>query len=67
MAAIRRKTYYEEWVEREGLEIVRGFFVDDLGRLPLRPWERVGASAVHIDLEGTGDLVGAFVCQIDPG
>ena len=67
MAAIRRKTYYEEWVEREGLEVVRGFFVDDIGRLPLRPWERTGGSVAHIDLEGTGDLVGAYVCQLEPG
>jgi hypothetical protein len=62
-----RKTFYEEWVEREGLEIIRGFHIGDLKQAPLRRWERVGGWAVHIDLEGTGDLAGAYICQIDGG
>lgn len=62
-----RKTFYEEWVEREGLELFRGFFIDGLTNLPLRWWKRVGAWAAHIDLEGTGDLAGAHVCRIEEG
>ena len=44
-----RKTFYEEWVEHEGLEIIRGFHIDDMMKLGLRRWDRIGAAAVHID------------------
>jgi gentisate 1,2-dioxygenase len=63
----RRMTFYEEWVEREGLELIKGFFVADLARVPVRPWKRVGGRAAVIDLDGTGDLVGAYVCEIESG
>ena len=62
-----RKTYYEEWVEQEGLEIIRGFHIDNMMSLDLRRWERIGAPAAHIDLEGTGDLIGAYVAEIGGG
>lgn len=62
-----RKTFYEEWVEHEGLEIIRGFYIDDMMKLGLRWWDRIGAAAVQIDLEGTGDLAGAYVCEIEGG
>jgi len=63
----RRMTYYEEWVEAEGLELIKGFHVDDLARVAVRPWKRVGGLAAVIDLEGAGDLVGAYICEIDGG
>lgn len=66
-SASARKTFYEEWVEKEGLEMIRGFYIEDLKNLSLRWWERIGGSAVHIDLEGTGDLAGAYVCEIEGG
>ena len=63
-SASARKTFYEEGVKKEGLEIIRGFHIEDLKNLSLRWWDRIGGSAVHIDLEGTGDLAGAYVCEI---
>lgn len=60
--------YYEDWVAREGLDLIRGYVVDNVYTVPLRPWGRTGCgSAVHIQLEGTGDLNGAYVCEIPPG
>ena len=61
------KTFYEEWVEHEGLEIIRGFHIDDMMKLGLRWWDRIGGAAVQIDLEGTGDLAGADVWEIEGG
>ena len=40
-----RKTFYEEWVEQEGLEIIRGFHIDDMVKLGLRWWDRTFASS----------------------
>ena len=62
-----RKTFYEEWVEHEGLELIRGFHIADMLKLGLRRWDRIGGDAVHIDLEGTGDLAGAYVAEIEGG
>lgn len=59
-------TYYEEWVAREGLELIKGYAVHDLRTIPLRPWSRIGASAVHIQLEGTGDFASTHIVEIPP-
>lgn len=59
--------YYDEWVTREGLELIRGYKVDDVYTVPLRWWSRMGGDAVHIQLDGTGDMNNAYVCEIPPG
>src|SRR5258708_14408621 len=47
---------YRAWQQREGIQRVEGYYVDDLATLPLQPWARKGdsASGTFINLEGTG-------------
>ena len=59
--------FYNDWVRREGLELIEGYEVMDVFNVPLRPWKRMGGSGVHIKLEGTGDLAAAYICEIPPG
>ncbi len=59
--------YYDDWVAREGLDLIRGYKVDDVYTVPLKWWPRVGGHAVQIQLDGTGDMNGAYVCEIAPG
>ena len=61
------RMYFDDWVRREGLELIEGYEVKDVYTVPLRSWERTGGSGVHIKLEGTGDLASAYVCEIPPG
>lgn len=61
------RLYYDDWVAREGLELIRGYAVDDVYTVPLKPWPRIGGNAVQIQLDGTGDQNGAYVCEIPPG
>jgi uncharacterized RmlC-like cupin family protein len=61
------RLYYDEWVAREGLELIRGHRVADVYTVPLRPWARAGGSAVCILLDGTGEMVDAQVVEIPPG
>lgn len=61
------RLYFDEWVAREGLDLVRGYKIDDVSTVPLRYWERTGGYAVQMQLEGTGGLNGAYVCEIPPG
>lgn len=60
-------TYYDEWVEREGLDLIRGSMVENVYTLPLKPWARSGGSAVRIQLEGTGEVDDAYIGEIPPG
>lgn len=53
--------YFEEWVKKEGLELIRGYKVDNVFIQPLRPWARTGGHAVQIQLEGTGELNAAYI------
>ena len=35
-------TPYDRWISSQGVDVVRGFFVEDLYTIPLKPWDRVG-------------------------
>lgn len=59
--------YYDQWVAREGLDLIRGYAVDNVYTLPLKYWARTGGNAVRIQLDGTGDLNDAYVCEIPAG
>jgi quercetin dioxygenase-like cupin family protein len=58
--------YYDEWVAREGMELIRGYAAN-VFTVPLKWWPRIGADAVHIQLDGTGEMNGAYVCEMAPG
>jgi quercetin dioxygenase-like cupin family protein len=59
--------FFDDWVAREGLDLVRGYKVDDVYTIELKPWARTGGSAVQIQLDGTGGMNAAYVCEIPPG
>ncbi len=60
-------TSYQKWLQTEGLEVIKGFSVDDLRTVLLKPWERKGGKGVYINLDGTKDTDDAYVCEIPPG
>jgi quercetin dioxygenase-like cupin family protein len=59
--------YFEEWVAREGLDLIGGHRIENVYALPLKDWERTGGKAVQIQLDGTGELNAAYVQEIAPG
>ena len=61
------RLFFDDWVAREGLELLRGYKVDDVFTVELKPWARTGGNAVQIQLDGTGDLNAACVCEIPSG
>ncbi len=61
------RLYFDDWVEREGLELIRGHKVENVFTQPLRSWERTGALAVHIQLDGSSEASSAYICEIAPG
>ena len=60
-------TPYDRWIESQGIDIIRGFFVEDLYTIQLKWWDRLGGYGVYIMLDGTGYLDDAYVCGIPPG
>jgi len=64
---ISDRTTYEEWVETEGIPVLKGFFVEDVRTVPVEPWARRGGLGCYINLEGTGGTLDAYVCEIPPG
>ena len=61
------RPFYERWQETEGLDVIKGWFIEDLRKVPLKPWKRKGGFGVFINLEGTGGENDAYVCEIPPG
>ncbi len=59
--------FFDDWVAKEGLDLIRGTKVDNVYTMPLKLWARTGGYAVQIQLEGTGDQNAAYVCEIPPG
>jgi len=65
--AERLHTPYDEWACSQGIDVMRGYFIEDVYTLPLKWWERMGGYGVFINLEGTGYVDDAYVCSIPPG
>jgi len=56
--------YFDEWVKKEGLDLIRGTKIDNVYTQPLKPWARTGGKAVQIQLVGTGEMNSAYICEI---
>lgn len=67
--AIRRtgSRAYSDWLERESIPVYTGFAVENVNRVELGPWARLGGLGAYIRLEGAEDVTGAYVCEIPPG
>ena len=66
-AKLDGKTFYQAWVEDQGIPVSRDFFIEDIRTLKLAPWKRKGGYGILLNLEGTDELNDAYVCEIPPG
>jgi quercetin dioxygenase-like cupin family protein len=58
---------YNSWQAEQKIPVVRGFFVEDINKLPLEPWELKGVPCSFVVLDGTGGTNDAYVCEIPAG
>ena len=63
----RAKTYYERWMEKEGIPIIEGFGVTDVRNLALKPWGRVGGEGAYLQLRGLEGITGIYAGKVAPG
>ena len=59
--------YYDKWQMGEGIPIVKTFFVQDLRKVELKPWDRTGGNGAFINMEGAEGATGAYVIEIPAG
>ena len=59
-------TPYEVFQEKEGIPSVKGFFVEDLMDVEVKPWERMGALGSFLNL-GEQQETDAYICEIPAG
>src|SRR5246127_1581507 len=62
----RPHTPYEEFIEEEGIPIIRGLGVYDVRELDLKPWRRMGGHGAYLELSGLGNKAGFYVVEIPP-
>lgn len=60
-------SFYEKWIETEGIPVMSGLSVEDLNKAPLKPWKRKGGLGAYINLEDAGSHLSAYLCEIPPG
>jgi len=60
----RPHTPYEEFIEEEGIPIIRGLGVYDVRELDLKPWRRTGGNGAYLELSGLGNKAGFYVVEI---
>jgi oxalate decarboxylase/phosphoglucose isomerase-like protein (cupin superfamily) len=63
----RSRTYYERWIEQEGVPIVEGFGVADVRKIPLKKWQRLGCEGAYLLLRGLEGITGVYLGKIAPG
>jgi mannose-6-phosphate isomerase-like protein (cupin superfamily) len=58
---------YRDWQRAQKIPVHGGFFIEDIRRLEIAPWDLKGGLAAFVNLEGTGETDDAYVCEIPPG
>lgn len=61
------RSAYEQFLEQEGIPVLKGFFVEDIWKIELAPWKRMGGVGTYLNLEGGEGINDAYICEIPPG
>lgn len=63
----RASTYYELFMDEQGIPVHRGVGVTDMRTLPLEYWDRAGGRASFIQLDGTDNKSGMYLIEVPAG
>jgi quercetin dioxygenase-like cupin family protein len=61
------KTPYQQWIEGQGIPIIREFYLEDLRKVELAPWDWKGGRGAFLNLIGTGDINDGYLSEIPAG
>ncbi|MBI4528898.1 MAG: hypothetical protein HY695_34305 [Deltaproteobacteria bacterium] len=60
------KTFYEQWIENEGVPVIEAYGVD-VSEVKLGPWPRRGGNGAFVQLMGMEGWTGMEIVEIPPG
>jgi oxalate decarboxylase/phosphoglucose isomerase-like protein (cupin superfamily) len=63
----RGRTYYERFMEKEGVPIIDGYGVTDVLNLAFKPWKRLGCDGAYLQLRGLEGITGVYVGKLPAG
>lgn len=63
----RGRTYYERFMEKEGVPIVDGYGVTDVRNVSLKPWKRLGCDGAYLQMRGLEGITGVCVGKLAAG
>jgi oxalate decarboxylase/phosphoglucose isomerase-like protein (cupin superfamily) len=66
-ARSRSRTYYERFIEKEGVPIIDGYGVTDVRSIALKPWKRLGCDGAYVQLRGLEGITGISVGKLAGG
>ena len=61
------KSTYQQFLEQERVPLIQGFYVENVDKIELAPWGRMGGLGVYLNLEGTEGVNDSYICEIPPG
>lgn len=67
LPAIARRSDYQIWLEREGVPVISGLYIPNIGDVEVGDWPRRGCRGAVANLEGSGDVNDAHIIEIPPG
>lgn len=59
-------SFWDYWLEREGIPVYRGNYVEDVYTLPLGDWPRLGGRGAYLSLANQ-QVTAGYVVEIAPG
>ena len=66
-AKARQRTYYERFMETEGIPVVDGYGVNAVRNISLKAWKRIGCDGAYLQLRGLEGIPGVYVGKLDAG
>lgn len=61
-----KQSFYDYWLEKEGIPVYRGNHVEDVHQLELGDWKRLGGRGAYLSLANQ-QRTDAYVLEIPPG
>lgn len=66
-ARARQRTYYERFMETEGVPVIDGYGVTDVRNISLKAWKRIGCDGAYLQLRGLEGITGVYVGKLGVG
>ncbi len=66
-ARARQRTYYEYFMEKEGVPVIDGYGVTDVRKIQLKAWKRTGCDGAYLQLRGLEGITGVYVGKLAAG